>query len=402
MTLLVQEIFREALPQLLKERNMSTDMLRAAQRITACRTAAMGSRRISCPNGCFSHEAFNSCRHRSCPQCAAMSRDHWLRGWKARLLDCPHYHIVFTVPQELRTLWQYNKKTFAQCMFKAASESLIELLADPKYLGARPGILAALHTWSQSLAMHPHVHTIVTAGGLDSDGRWKRPVKSCFLPRKVLMIVFRGKLRSYLLDAQKRGDLRVPYGQSAAQFRSLLNRVGRMVFNVKILEQYEHGFGVVTYLARYLHGGPLGNRHLHRTADGRIRFRARTAESDPAERHGEVRLTSEALVGRLLEHVAPHRMPTIRSYGLYASHYRTQLNAARKLCKQLPVRAADCARLSWQAYCEALGRPEAARCRRCNSELQCSIGLANERSPPPQRLGKWREQVNDWMQQRND
>lgn len=228
-----------------------------------------------------------------------MAREHWLQGWKERLLDCSHYHIVFTVPQELRVLWQFNKRTFAQVLFKASfkasSEALLELLADPKYLGARPGILSALHTWSQTLAKHPRVHTIVTAGGLGADGKWKRPVKSCFLPR------------------------------------SLLNRVGRMTLNVKILEQYEHGLGVVRYLARYIHGGPLGNRRLERTPDGKLRFRARRGEGDPAERYGEVRLTSQELTLRLLEHVPPHRLPTIRSYGLYASHYRGKLNEARVL-----------------------------------------------------------------------
>lgn len=382
MSVTVQEVFREALPGLLKRRRMSGDMYQAANRIIDCRTAAMGTRTIFCPNGCTQRESYNSCRHRSCPQCAPMAREHWLQGWKERLLDCSHYHIVFTVPQELRVLWQFNKKTFAQVLFKVASEALLELLADPKYLGARPGILSALHTWSQTLAMHPHVHTIVTAGGLGADGKWKQPVKSCFLPRKVLMIVFRGKLRSYLLDALDRGELEAPTGMSEAELRSLLNRVGRMTLNVKILEQYEHGLGVVRYLARYIHGGPLGKRRLERTPDGKLRFRARRGEGDPAERHGEVRLTSQELTLRLLEHVPPHRLPTIRSYGLYASHYRGPLNEARVLCGQQAVSRAACQRQSWQSYCEQLGRRELSHCQRCDSELRCVVGPARERSPP--------------------
>ncbi len=382
MSLTVQQIFSEFLPGFLKQRRISPDMLHAAQCLVNCRTEVFGTRRIYCPNGCTQKESYNSCRHRSCPQCAPRARDHWLRGWKDRLLNCPHYHIVFTVPQELRVLWRYNKKTFAKCLFKAASETLLELLSDPKYLGARPGILAALHTWSQTLAIHPHVHTIVTAGGLTSDGEWKRPVKSCFLPRKVLMMVYRGKLRSFLLQAQKRGDLTPPVGQSFAQIRGLLNRIGRMVLNVKILEQYPHGLGVVLYLARYVSGGPLGNRRLRRSPGGQINFRARRAEGDPSARHGELRLTGEAFIGRLLEHVAPHRMPTIRSFGLYASHYREELNTARQLCGQKVISKGPRERLNWQAYCEEVGRSEAVRCQTCNSELQCRVGSNHDRGPP--------------------
>ena len=387
---------RDALPGLLNQCGLSGGMLQAANRIVGCRTEAMGTRLIFCPNGCTQRESYNSCRHRACPQCAPMTRDHWLRGWKERLLNCSHYHIIFTVPQELRILWRFNKKTFAQSLFKAASEALLELLGDPKYLGARPGILAALHTWSQTLAMHPHVHMIVTAGGLGADGQWKRPVKSCFLPRKVLMIVFRGKLRSHLLEAHSRGELKAPAGKTDADLRSLLNRVGRMVLNVKILEQYEHGFGVVAYLARYIHGGPLGNRRLDSTPEGKIRFRARTREGDPTERHGEVRLAPEALTLRLLEHVPPHRLQTIRSYGLYASHYRKQLNEARALCGQQAVSRAACERPSWQTYCEQVGRREASHCGCCGSALRCLGGPAQERSPPSREQSR-EELMENWM-----
>lgn len=399
MAVTVQEVFRKALPSLLKQRNISTEMIDAAQRIINCRTEAMGTRLVYCPNGCTSRETYNSCRQRSCPQCAPMAREHWLQGWKERLLDCPHFHIVFTVPQELRTLWQYNKRTFAQCLLKAASEALLELLADPKYLGARPGILAGLHTWSQTLAMHPHVHTIVTAGGLDSAGRWKHAVKSCLLPRKVLMLVFRGKLRSHLQDSLKRGDLQPPGGSTVAQLRGLLNKIGRMVLNVKILEQYAHGLGIASYLARYLHGGPLGSRRLEHSVDGRIRFRARRNEGDPAERHGEVRLTAEALTLRLLEHVAPSGMQTIRSYGLYGSHYRKDLNVARAQCKQRPVNRLALKRQNWQSYCESRGHQEACRCRHCNSVLQSRVIPYQERPPPLDdeiEPGEWYKQ---WTQQ---
>jgi len=186
-----------------------------------------------------------------------LAREQWLDGWTNRLLDCPHYHVIFTVPHDLNTLWRFNRKRFAGAMFAAATGTLKKLLADPKYMGSEPGMLAALHTWSQTLATHVHLHVLVTAGGLSEDNNWREPIKSCLLPRKVLMIIFRGKLRSELLVALERGELNPPPSQTPPQLRGLLNKLGRQVWNVKILDRYEHGLGVVKYLARYLKGGPI-------------------------------------------------------------------------------------------------------------------------------------------------
>lgn len=397
MTVTVQQVVAEGLPSVLKKRRLSRDMFKAANRIVACRTERMGSRTIYCPNGCIQRETYNSCRHRACPQCAAMARENWLHGWKQRLLACPHYHVVFTIPQELRLLWLFNKASFSKCLFAAASRALLDLLADPKYLGARPGILMAQHTWSQTLAVHPHIHAIVTAGGLTADRRWVEPVKSCLLPRKVLMIVFRGKFRSALLEAHKQGELELPPEMPEAKFRSLLNRLGRAVFNVKLLDRYEHGVGVATYLARYISGGPLGGRVLARTNDGKLRFRCRLKEPDRAARHGEIRLSATDLTLRLLEHVPPHRLQTVRAYGLYVSHYREELNVAREKLGQGCVPSQPPPRMRWQEYLECIGRTESARCCHCGNSLEAFVRGGTERSPPeepPDRQALWDSWIN--------
>ena len=135
-----------------------------------CRTAALGGHIQACPDGHMSRIWYNSCRHRSCPQCAYLQTERWLALQRARLLACDHYHVIFTLPHDLNPLWLANVPVMTTLLFQAVRDTLVELLADPKYLGAQPGILAALHTWSQTLVLHPHVHCLVTGGGLPPDG----------------------------------------------------------------------------------------------------------------------------------------------------------------------------------------------------------------------------------------
>ena len=279
----------------------------AARQLRDCRTAALGGHWRCCPNRHVCTPHYNSCHHRSCPLCAALAREKWLAGWKARLLDCPHGHTVFTTPQDLVPLWRYNKKLFPDLLFHAATDTLRELLGDPKYLGGLPGLLAGLHTWNQKLLAHIHVHVLVSWGGLTPDGQWVEPKKSCLLPRQVLMEKFRGKLLAYLEKALDRGELVLPPDLTEAQARSLLNRLGRVDWHVKILDRYEHGRGVLTYLARYLKGGPISHGRLLDGPDGVVRFwyrdnRDRDTE-DGRGRRKILPLYVDQFLARLLEHV---------------------------------------------------------------------------------------------------
>lgn len=383
MTVTVQQLWQRHFERFATRRPLSLEMLNAARRMRDCRTAAMGGHVKRCPQGHVAQVAYNSCRHRCCPLCNGLARARWLEGWKQRLLNCPHYHLVFTTPHELLPLWRYNKARFASTLFAAASQTLTELLDDPKYLGARVGLLAALHTWSQTLAAHVHLHVLVTAGGLDRQGDWRQPVKSCLLPRKVLMIVFRGKFRALLLEQLRRGELVVPPDTSAAQVHGLLNKLGRTPWNVKILDRYAHGRGVVTYLARYLKGGPIGRGRLLCQRDGQVYFRYRVPArggSDP-KRQGVMSLAVDDFLARLLEHVPPHRYQTVRGYGLYSGNQHSRLEAAhRTLGSEPPQR--DQPPLSWQAFCAQAGEADPGRCPVCRAELVVSSFFARGRSPP--------------------
>jgi hypothetical protein len=225
-----------------------------------CRTAALGGHVQACPDGHVSRVWYNSCRHRSCPQCAYLQTERWLARQRARLLACDHYHVIFTLPHDLTPLWLANVQVMTTLLFQTVRDTLCTLLADPQYLGAQPGILAALHTWSQTLVLHPHVHCLVTGGGLTPDGQWQAVRQGLLLPARVVMAVFRGKMLDAIRQAYAREALVLPEGLRPQPFVNLLNRLGHPTktrWNVRIMERYRHGAGVVTYLARYVRGGPI-------------------------------------------------------------------------------------------------------------------------------------------------
>jgi hypothetical protein len=382
MGVTIQQLLQEHFDSFAARHPLSRDMFYAAVQMRDCRTAAMGGHINSCPDGHFDQIAYNSCRHRCCPQCNGLSRARWLESWKQRLLPCPHYHLIFTTPHELLPLWRYNKAVFANKLFEAACQSLRELLDDPRYLGARAGLLAALHSWSQMLAGHVHLHVLCTAGGLDADGNWVEPKKSCLLPRQVLMRKFRGKFRALLLKALRKGELKVPPDTTAARLRGLLNRLGRTTWNVKILPRYDHATGVAKYLARYLKGGPISNRRLLAVRDGRVLFRYRmpaTAGMDRT-RQGIASLSVDEFLERLLEHVPPRRFQTVRGYGLYSGNQYSHLDQAYRGLSQVPPEPEP--PLSWQELCERAGHEEAGKCPICGKPLISHSHFARGRSPP--------------------
>ena len=330
MSITIQSLLQEHFAALTATRALSTDMRNAAVRLRDCRTAALGVHVKRCPENHVASIAYNSCRHRCCQVCGGLERERWLQRWKTRLLPCPHHHVVFTIPHELLDLWRYNKRAVANILFAAAAQTLRQLLADPKFCGGQVGLLAGLHTWSQTLAAHVHLHVLVTAGGLDAGQGWRPAVKNCLLPRKVAMIVFRGKFREFTLKALEQGKLQLPPDTKLNYWMGQLNRLGRVPWNVKVFDRYEHGQGVVRYLARYLHGGPIGNHRLVSCGEGKVRFRYRLPASPTADRTRQGMMTLDVceFLHRLLEHVPPRAMQTVRGYGLYAGNQHSHLAEA--------------------------------------------------------------------------
>jgi len=261
----LQTIFQDAFPAYEQRHALPAHVRRAARAVMQCRTAALGGHVQACPDGHMARIWYNSCRHRACPQCAYLQTERWLACQQARLLACDHYHVIFTLPHDLNPLWLANVPVMSTLLFQAARETLFDLLAAPKYLGAQPGIIAALHTWSQTLLLHPHLHCLVTGGGLTPAGQWRAVRHGFLLPARVVMAVFRGKMVDAIRQTCTRGAFALPEAMRPQQLVNLLNRLGhprQTKWNVRIMERYRHGAGVVTYLARYLRGGPIKNARL--------------------------------------------------------------------------------------------------------------------------------------------
>lgn len=364
---------------------------RAVWALLACRTALLGGHVQACPEGHLERVWYNSCRHRMCPQCAWLQTERWLAKQKARLLACDHYHAIFTIPHELNDLWLANVDVMSRLLFASVHDTLFELLDDAKYLGARPGIIATLHTWSQTLILHPHIHCVVTGGGLHAAGHWVAVRNGFLLPMRVVMALFRGKLRAAIRRGLHQGQLMPPAGKSRQQVDNLLNKLGRTKWNVHIRERYAHGQGVLVYLARYLRGGPIANRRLLSCHGKQVTF---WYEERPKSQGGQPRrqtmsLPLEQFIGRWLLHVPPARAVRMRCWGLYAHTHRDALARCRQQVGPGPVEEPK--PLDGPREGQAWGEAQAERCPVCGQPLVCTALIPRAGVPPPAETD--REQV---------
>jgi len=357
---------------------------RAAYWIARCRTAELGGHLRRCPQGHSERAFYNSCHQRICPQCQGLATERWLERQRARLLDGAHHHLIFTIPHELNALWCWNRATMAKLLFGAVRETLMELLGDPRHLGAQPAFLAALHTWGRSLSLHPHVHVLAADGGLSAEGAWVKPRRSHFLPARVLMLLFRGKVLAALRHAIEHRTLRRPPDLPHARCAALLNRLGRKKWNVHIRARYAHGQGVAAYLARYLKGGPLKNTQLLPAVSGAVRFRYRPHrdEDDCSSDPVVMRLTPEAFLARYLAHLPQPGLQSVRGYGLYGSRAGARLDRARAALGQPPVPEPE--PLTVEAFLARFERtPAADTCVRCGARLRFVPLINHGPAPPP-------------------
>src|SRR2546425_1556973 len=358
-----------------------------ARAVMQCRTAALGGHVQACPDGHVSRVWYNSCRHRSCPQCAYLQTERWLALQQARLLACDHSHVIFTLPHDLNPLWLANVPVMSTLLFQVVRETLCDLLADPKSLGAQPGMIAALHTWSQSLVLHPHVHCLVTGGGLTPAGQWVAVRHGFLLPVRVVMAVFRGKMLDALRQAVAQDALGLPEAMRPQPWRNRLNRLGQAQttpWNVHIRERYRHGAGGVTYLARYLRGGPIKNARLVAWDGERVTFTYRAsaegALAGMAPRQ-HMTLSSGDFLQRWLLHVPGPYTRTVRSYGLYHHTHTEALALCRAQVGQPPLVVPVA--LDWQTVCAQRGDVHPERCPACGQLLVYTGIIPRGGAPPP-------------------
>ena len=255
--------------------SLSCEQRAALRDIVQCRSATLGGHVEQCNQCGHQQIAYNSCRNRHCPKCQAAARSQWMQERAAELLPVEYFHVVFTIPEQLGALALQNKRVIYGLLFKAASQTLLEIAADHKHLGALIGFLAVLHTWGQALQHHPHLHCVIPGGGLSVDhSRWVSCREGFFLPVKVLSRLFRGKFLAYLSDANKQGRLvfhgRLEHLSKSGQFASLLHEVSKAEWVVYAKRPFGGPQQVLKYLARYTHRGyiqPTVGRTRKRTSD---------------------------------------------------------------------------------------------------------------------------------------
>jgi hypothetical protein len=309
--------------------------------ITRCRTAELGGHKQQCDDCGHQRIQYNSCRNRHCPKCQALARAKWLESRQAELLPIPYFHVVFTLPEQIRHLALQNKRIVYSILFRAAAETLQELAADPKHLGAKIGILAVLHSWGQNLMHHPHVHCVVTGGGITPDrAQWihckrsRRRGKDFFVHVKILSRVFRGKFIELLKEAYQSGQLEL-HGEltslrESTAFESLLNESVKKDWVVYAKRPFGGPEQVLKYLARYTHRVAISNHRLVELRDGQVSFRYK--DYADGQQTKVMTLSNTEFIRRFLMHALPSGFVRIRYYGFLANRYRKQhLDHCREL-----------------------------------------------------------------------
>jgi Putative transposase/Transposase zinc-binding domain len=311
---------------------------KACRAILACRTSALGGHARKCENGHVQGVWYNACRNRACPRCSYSRVKRWLERQVKTLLGCAHHHIIFTVPHELNVLWLLNYPVLGELLFASARASLFELAWDPRYLGAVPGAILALHTWGQQLALHPHVHCLVSAGGVNGEDQWIASWRKWFLPAEPLKRLFRAKYLYGLRGLARSGRLRLPDGWGLPEVEKLCREAEHKRWNVYVCERYENPTAVLNYLGRYLHGGPIGESRLTSLDGETVTFRYKDYRDRGPEgpREKTMRLDVDEFSRRYLQHVAPKGFHLVRGYGLYRRGGHTEA-LAQRVRQTLPV-----------------------------------------------------------------
>jgi hypothetical protein len=364
--------------------HLSLGQLKAMSAIERCRTAELGGHLLRCRKCDRETPAYNSCRNRHCPKCQGSDAERWLEARRADLLPIPYFHVVFTLPEELRGIAYQNKDIVYDLMFKTVAETLLTIAADPKHLGAKIGITAVLHTWGSSLVHHPHIHCIVTGGGLDQD-RWIKCRPNFFLPVKVLGSRFRNRFLKALRAAHDKGELKF-FGehkilQDPGWFQEHLRPLRKIDWVVYAKKPFTGPEAVLTYLSRYTHRIAISNRRLIAFDERGVTFRYKNYRNAKV-RWQSMTLPTDEFIRRFLPHILPKGFHRIRHYGLFAhATRRTNLKRARALLQAPPIEPTTD---SEAATTEAKSSFTCRHCGRPMIVIEVLLPQHAPRAPPPQ------------------
>ena len=310
----IQEILEIGLEKYLEKNKTVGYKQKVIKAIKNCKSDKLGAHKYVCDECGYEEIAYNSCRNRHCPNCQTGKKIKWIEARKEEVLNIKYYHVVFTIPSEIYNIAIQNQSKIYKIMFKASAETLQELAEDEKYLGGEIGFFSILHTWGQNLMYHPHIHCVVTGGGLTELGKWVEKEEDFFIPVKVMSRKFRGKFLSYLKETKldfygKNKELENP-----AIYNELINQMYNKEWIVYCKKPFQNANSVIQYLGRYTHRVAISNNRIIKEENWKVTFKYRDYKDN--KRTKVMTLNAEEFTRRFMMHILPPKFMKIRHYGL--------------------------------------------------------------------------------------
>jgi len=362
----VADIFRDQGPAWRRHHALSLDQLKAMSAIEQCRSAALGGHVLRCTECADVQIAYNSCRNRHCPKCQGSAARRWLEDRQSELLPVAYYHVVFTLPAAVAHIAYQNRTLIYDLLFKAASQTLRTIAADPRHLGVRIGMTAVLHTWGSALTHHPHLHCIVPGGGLDPHGRWKPCKTGFFLPVRVLSRLFRRLFLEQLIALHPQLEFHGSLASLADknELRSYLEPVRNTEWVVYAKQPFCGPRAVLEYLSRYTHRVAISNHRIIDYDQHTVTFRWKDYRENGNKRFKIMQLSTDEFIRRFLIHTLPGGFHRIRHFGLFANHQRKHnLQLIRQLLEENITNDPD------PQIPEPPDKPTTFICRTCGTPL---------------------------------
>ena len=349
----IQDIFKTYGPEYIKNHNLSKEQYKVYNAIVNCGTIDLGYHICTCEECGEEYFGYNSCRNRHCPMCQKYKREQWIQKESSYLLDSRYFHIITTVPYELNEIFLYNKKICYNILFKATSEAILELCNDSKWLGATPGITSILHTWGQTMEFHPHIHSIVTGGGLKNN-HWVSCDKDYLFKVQVFSSLFRGKFLYYL--KHEFNNLRTNF-IDLKSFNKFIEPLYKKQWITYIEPPKGASENVIEYVGRYSFKVAISNERIKNIEDGNVTFEYKDYKDNSKIKL--MTITAEEFIRRFLLHVLPNNFTKIKHYGLLSN--RNKKNNIR-LCRLLISRI-----LTNEFVCTISRKFQEFKCEKCGS-----------------------------------
>ena len=355
------QILREYGQQYNKQNSTCTHQQKTMKAITDCRTNALGGHTASCNHCGFEKHAYNSCRNKHCPKCQFIKQEQWVDKLQTHLLPVRHFHLVFTLPDTLHHIFYINQRYCYRALFSAAWQAVKKATANPRFLGAKTGAVALLHTWTQTLMYHPHIHMVVPGGGLSEDHmEWINSGRKFFVPIKVIGKIFRGILCRYIENGINNGDIKLPENQNWAKLKNQLYAKDWIIYAQKPLGGVT---SVIRYLGRYSNRVAIANSRIIQVINGNVSFCYKDNRNHGIQK--SMTIPAVEFIRRFMQHILPDNFYKIRYYGIMAAvHTQTLMEQGIALIGKAMAMPALEGLTSLEVYREITGK-DPSQCPVC-------------------------------------